>query len=87
MTRNELIEKMAEAIFDAGYEAGSRTQAIDALSTIEAAGFAIVPVEPTEKMLSAMARSNSDWLSDRGPYPRSRRVYRAMLAAAKEEQE
>lgn len=48
---------------------------------LESEGWVLVPVEPTEAMLSAMARHNADWLSDKGPYPRSRRVYSAMLSA------
>lgn len=47
-------------------------------------GSVVVPMEPTDTMLSAMARHNADYISDKGPYPRSRRVYRAMLAAANE---
>ena len=52
-----------------------------ALSALESEGWVLVPVEPTEAMLSAMTRHNADWLSDKGPYPRSRRVYSAMLSA------
>jgi hypothetical protein len=52
-----------------------------ALSALESEGWVLVPVEPTEAMLSAMARHNENWLSDKGPYPRSRRVYSAMLSA------
>jgi len=51
------------------------------LAALDAAGFVVMPKEPTPEILSAMARHNADYISDNGPYPRSRRVYRAMIEA------
>lgn len=45
-------------------------------------GYALVPVEPTREMLVDGAKTARDFLWEAGPYPRSRAVYRAMLAAA-----
>lgn len=41
----------------------------------------VVPVEPTTEMLVRGARAADDFMSQRGPYPRTKAVYRAMLAA------
>lgn len=45
-------------------------------------GWEPVPVEPTREMLIDGAKAARDWLSGNGQYPRTRAVYRAMLAAA-----
>jgi hypothetical protein len=45
-------------------------------------GWQAVPVEPTKNMLIDGAKAARDWLSEDGQYPRSRAVYRVMLAAA-----
>lgn len=66
---------------DPGYWTRYKPEAMELIAALDKAGMRIVPEEPTIAMLSAMARTNTDWLSDKGPYPRSRRVYRAMLAA------
>ena len=63
------------------FKSESRAALTAALTALESEGWVLVPVEPTEAMLSAMTRHNADWLSDKGPYPRSRRVYSAMLAS------
>jgi hypothetical protein len=42
----------------------------------------LVPSEPTEAMLIAMARAAYDFTSKKGLYPRSKAVYAALLAAA-----
>lgn len=44
-------------------------------------GWKLVPVEPTQEMLVAGARTVGDFYSEAGPYPRSKAMYRAMLAA------
>ena len=45
-------------------------------------GYVLVPVEPTEEMLIDGAKAARDFLSEAGQYPRSRAVYRAMLASS-----
>ena len=45
-------------------------------------GFVLVPVEPTREMLIDGTKAARDFLSEAGQYPRSRAVYRAMLATA-----
>jgi hypothetical protein len=54
------------------------------LSALHAAGFAVVPVEPTEAMLDAGEEDEQGWR--RMPYPRVRLKlhWEAMIAAAKE---
>jgi len=52
-----------------------------ALTAIREAGYAVVPVEPTEKMLEAGWRILPDMLGGDAPGE----VYRAMIAAAQEE--
>jgi hypothetical protein len=47
-------------------------------------GLVVLPVEPSEEMLKASALATRDFLTERGPYPRTRAAYRAMLAAAQE---
>lgn len=85
MTRDELIETMARAIFaaegqthaddarmfqavkweeldDDDYQcvrSGYRSQASSALTAIEAAGYAVVPREPTDRQLLAMETGSS----------------------------
>jgi hypothetical protein len=53
-------------------------------AAIHAAGFAVVPVEPTEAMLDAGEEDEQGWR--RMPYPRVRLKlhWEAMIAAAKE---
>ena len=45
-------------------------------------GWMLVPVEPTVEMLRDGANQCLNFYSEKGPYPRSRAVYRAMLDAA-----
>ncbi len=45
-------------------------------------GWAVVPREVTEEMLVAGAARHRDFLSNQGPYPRTRAVWTAMLTAA-----
>ncbi len=97
MARDELIEVMAREIdhalvweVEGDTRAGELTQreqravAAAALAAIEAQGFAIVPVEPTE----AICDAGTDYLEGAGCNPLSEdaeRVYRAMIAAAQEQ--
>ena len=91
---NELIEAMAQAIHDAEKEAwirgggtwiGSKPearhyeQARAAHSATEAAGYRLVPVEPTPEMMAAYHRASIAPVSSL-----SLHGYRAMLAAAPE---
>jgi len=52
------------------------------LTAIEQAGYVVVPKEATEEMLIDGAAAHRDFLSQKGPYPRSRAVYRAMIQSA-----
>lgn len=69
----------------------ARTQALAILRTLRGLGVlalpheCVVPREPTEAMLIAGARRSDDFWSEKGPYCRTKAVYRAMLAAAVEE--
>lgn len=87
MTRDEMIECMARGM-DAREDdhcLSSAEVATAALTALESAGLAIVPVESTEKMVRAGFESgafdNDTFLS---PRRRLGDIYRAMLAAAKE---
>lgn len=46
-------------------------------------GYVLVPKEPTEHILREMAGAARDFLTETGMYPRSKMVYRVMLAAAR----
>ena len=91
---DKLIEAVAKALFDTIHREhrgdawpttrddvrdGWRKQARSALSAIEASGYAVVPKEPTEKMISS-ARNH---IYDLGLTSSDRvtRIYAAMLAA------
>ena len=93
MTADALIEKVAEALWDSeGYgfvhswealmpETRERhlVQARAALSAIEANGYRVVPVEPTQEM----AEKARNAIYDSAPSTiRARSVYAAMIAAA-----
>ena len=45
-------------------------------------GWKLVPIEPTVEMLRVGAYQFLNFYSEKGPYPRSRAVYRAMINAA-----
>lgn len=89
MTRDELIEAMARAIYErvngAGcrawrlidHKAAYRDQAAAALAAIEAAGCVVAPKEPTVDQLHAAQMA---WLDD--PRRQSSTIYRAALAAS-----
>lgn len=62
------------------------------IRSLSAAGYQIVPVEPSEEMVRAAHVSTSGWLGLSGPksalsqaYAKHAHRYRAMLSAAKEE--
>lgn len=90
---SDIVEVMARAIAEASDEYTNlwrlyEKQAEIALAALDAAGFAIVPKEPTEAMLQAALNAydkpardfdNDDW---RAQYVAD---YRAMLAALKAE--
>lgn len=87
---NELLQEMAEAIAGKYHtpSEGTYDEAKRILSALRSAGFAVVPVEPTEGM--AMAFHEAQW---RAPQDRTymRRLedfadrYKAMLKAAQED--
>ena len=52
------------------------------LAALTTAGLAIVPVEATEAMLVDGAKALRDFYRFEAPYPRTRSMYRAMLAAS-----
>ena len=77
MTRAELVERMARAIFDLREDEGAtwacdgtreihRAEATAALAAIEAAGFVCVPREATREMLLAPLHIGRPW-EDRDP--------------------
>jgi hypothetical protein len=55
--------------------------AIIALLPAVPEGMVLVPREPTEAMLSNGAAASRDFLSNSGPYPRTKAVWSAMIAA------
>jgi UDP:flavonoid glycosyltransferase YjiC (YdhE family) len=89
MTRDEMIEAMAKAMAEAenDYAVDELVftpymgDATAALSAIEAAGFAIVPVVPSEGIELAGLNASDGWidLSD------AEIIYSAMIQAAKDE--
>lgn len=52
------------------------------LTTIEKAGYKVVPVEATDEMLRNGAASQNDFTSKPGPYPRTQAVWSAMLSSS-----
>jgi len=52
------------------------------LSKIEEAGFVVVPREATMAMLIDGAATHRDFFSQKGPYPRSKAVWSAMIQSA-----
>lgn len=70
-----LVSEDMEEPFRSGWLSNLATAAISALTD---AGFAVVPVEPTETMLSA---GQEAWLND--PARRSSTLYRAMIQAGR----
>lgn len=77
--RNSLLLAMSEVHSGNGKEGQAILEAI--LSALEAKGLVIVPSEPTEGMLVDGSASLRNFYSEEGPYPRTKAVYRAMLAA------
>ena len=54
------------------------------IAALRAAGYAIVPREPTEKMCKCAESNWSGFCTDGGAGPAARRLYRAMIAAAED---
>jgi hypothetical protein len=73
----ELMERVAEALYD-NYDLDLPMSFT--LAAIRAAGWAVVPVEPTDKMLESVLRA--DWASHTDLHWAD--AYRIMLAAAPE---
>lgn len=94
MTRDELIEKMAQALIDAdpsidGYHEthveAKRPYACAALSAIEEAGFWIAPVSASEKMTYAAFKTLEPVFDDERSEPNQRDwqdAYAAMRKAS-----
>lgn len=80
MNRDELIEAMTRALMAGLVEPkhGDRIDAQAALQAIEDAGFAVVPVEPTEAMITAGAKP-VPVLADNFI---AKQVYKAMIEAS-----
>lgn len=88
MTADALIEAVARGMLKladlpenefmiASYKRAAR----NALSAIEANGYRVVPVEPTQAMIAVSATYINDRIAN-ADWPKSRDVYAAMLAAA-----
>jgi hypothetical protein len=80
----ELVEVVAQAIDEAFDDIGLwRVEAVAraALAAIDAAGYAVVPKEPSEAMRIAAINTG---LPMRGEPPLYEKLWRAMLAAASE---
>jgi hypothetical protein len=80
MSREKIIDVMAKGLAEARnvtkiVVAGDFRNAIHALTALEAAGFVVVPIEPTDEMLDAALEGDWD--------PQT--VYRAMIQSAKGE--
>ena len=75
------LREALSAVIGGGYLDGSLT-ADDILRAIEAAGWQVVPKEPTEEMLRDGAAKVRTFLEHEGNYPRTHAMWVAMLAAA-----
>lgn len=51
------------------------------LSSLEASGYCIVPTEATDAMIVNGAAAIRDFYSEKGNYPRTKAMWRNMLAA------
>ena len=85
--RIAMIEALRTAHgFDPEYDDGVDADTV--LSVLHAAGFAVVPVEPTEAMIHAGGCAMEVGIRMEGPKPGSKlragTVYRAMIATVKE---
>ena len=77
--------KARDVIADALFEIDADTKEADSiLSALEQAGFAIVPVEPTNAMLAACNDKEICYVADTLPDTAPALYWKAMLAAAKE---
>lgn len=94
MKAREVIYETISRCWDQHPLAGDLTIRID--RALEAAGFAIVPIEPSEKMVKVGRTAIYDYMEDdNAPYGfgrlypvenTARETYTAMLKAAKEEE-
>lgn len=83
MTRDELIEELAHRIPVVRPITVRRNIALGILNAIDAAGFAVVPKEPSEAMVDAGYAMQSQDDSYFSPFL----VWTAMLAAAEEQKQ
>ena len=82
MSREKIIEVMCDGwVMGAGYSIEGRCKSL--LNALEAAGYAIVPVEPTEKMLEYSALNSWQHVESHEGYQNEKGVYRAMIQSAK----
>lgn len=80
MSSDKLIEAVARELHHAGWEKDYWTDAAkQVLSAIEAAGYRVVPVEPTDEMAENARNAIYEPLSSK---LRAKAVYTAMLADA-----
>ena len=81
---NRLIEAMVDAMFEADGNGAPNAPWIDlaraSITAIEAAGYRVVPVEPTEEM--ADAGTDARWQSVIRDANNVREIWTAMLSAA-----
>jgi hypothetical protein len=90
LARLQALEAVAEAArADMGEWTGTTRQKLEiALAGLDAAGYAVVPVEPSEAMAHAGGCASEPGVRMEGPMPSSKHkaktIYRAMLAAAGE---
>ena len=92
VTKSEALEALEEAMrqldkgdgYDTEHARGLIAKAAVCINQSHTVpdGYVMVPVKPTREMLIDGAKAARDFLSEAGQYPRSRAVYRAMLAAA-----
>lgn len=78
--RAELIHQ--HNLASGGYVEAAKQAFVTALQALSApAGHVVVPVEPTDAMLVAGSRRHDDYFTEKGVYPRTKAVWRAMLNA------
>lgn len=78
--RDVIADAMMMAKGSDEHSLGDYDDANDLIAALAAAGYAIVPVEPTEEMLRAATENDGGYLSS--PFLVLERMYRAMLKAA-----
>lgn len=83
MTRDEAFK---DALFSIMFEPPSDTACARVLSTLRANGYAMVPVEPTEEMLSEGYSACKMYIGKPNDDDDVKHVWEWMLAAAQKEQ-